>query len=457
MTFSRRTVLLGAAAACSAPSLSIAGPVPRALRAEPGNVQLAPEAYAKTAIWGYQGSVPGTELRVSKGARLTIAFENGLPQPSTVHWHGIRIDNAMDGVPGLTQAAVEPGDTFLYDFVLPDAGTYWYHPHNRTWEQLARGLYGTLVVEEPNGPEVDHDLVLLLDDWRLEADGSIDESFGQMRDWSHGGRIGNWITVNGLAELKQSVRLNDRLRLRLVNTANARIFSLGLNGLTGWVVALDGQPLREPMPADRLTLAPAQRADLLADITGGLGEEAMLVSYERDGGYPLASFTIGDGPRVARPAPAALDPNALTEPDLQAARPIELTMSGGAMGGMASAIYNGKDTPIRDLVNSGLVWAFNGVAGMPEEPLARVSRDEILRIKIVNDTGWPHAMHLHGHHFRVLQDDGTLGPWRDTVLINRAQTREIVFAADNPGKWLFHCHMVEHAASGMMTWLDVTT
>lgn len=457
MLFPRRTFLASAGAACTLPVLPFAAPAVLSLRAEPGTVQLAPPTYAKTPIWGYDGQVPGPVVRRAQGDRLVVDFENQLDQASTIHWHGIRISNAMDGVAGLTQAAVEPGGHFRYDFALPDAGTYWYHPHNRTWEQMARGLYGALIVEEAEPPEVDDDVVLLLDDWRLAKDGSIHESFGQMHDWSHAGRLGNWITVNGRAEVTQNVRQHDRLRLRLVNTANARIFTLSSKGMTGWILALDGQPVMEPLPFERVTLAPAQRVDLLVDITAASGEEGVLVSHERDGGYALASFATGAGTRSARSAPSALLPNPLREPDLVRARAAELTMAGGAMGRMASAIYEGKETPIRDLVPAGMVWAFNGIAGMPQDPLIAAARGESLRIKIVNDTGWPHAMHLHGHHFREVLDDGRLGPWRDTVLLNRAETREIAFVADNPGKWLLHCHMLEHAASGMMTWLDVAT
>ena len=126
-----------------------AAPEPPALRATPGSARLAPPDYPETPIWGYDGRVPGPVLRMAQGERLIRRFVNELPQPSTIHWHGIRIANPMDGVPDLTQAPVPPGGDFLYDFVAPDAGTWWYHPHHRSWEQVARGLYGALIVEEP--------------------------------------------------------------------------------------------------------------------------------------------------------------------------------------------------------------------------------------------------------------------------------------------------------------------
>ena len=221
------------------------------LHARPGTARLAPPGYPQTPIWGYEASVPGPTIRVPHGQRVTRRFVNGLPQPSTVHWHGVRIENSMDGVPELTQRPVQPGAEFLYDFEPPDAGTWWYHSHHRTWEQMARGLYGALVVEERIAPQVDWDEVLLLDDWRLTNDATLQESFGALHDWAHAGRMGNWITVNGDGAWRRASSRHERLRLRLVNGANARIFELELQRMEGWVVALDGQPLPRRWPPER--------------------------------------------------------------------------------------------------------------------------------------------------------------------------------------------------------------
>ena len=176
----RRTFVHGSAAATA---LALAAPMSArfarsdtALRlvAEPGSAHLLESGQPKTPIWGYNGVVPGPMLRVRQGKELTAELVNKLPQPTTVHWHGIRIINSMDGVAGLTQPPVQPGDSFTYRFVAPDAGTYWYHPHYRTWEQLARGLHGALIVDEEKPPEVDQDLVLIFDDWRIGTKGKID-------------------------------------------------------------------------------------------------------------------------------------------------------------------------------------------------------------------------------------------------------------------------------------------
>lgn len=457
---SRRKFLAGAGAisfAGAMPTDGFAAP-PSVLRARKGTAQLATSKYPETPIWGYEGQTPGPLLRVRQGERLTRQFVNELPQASTVHWHGIRIANAMDGVPALTQTATPPNKTFLYDFTAPDAGTYWYHPHNRTWEQMARGLYGALIVDEPVPPKVDHDKVLLIDDWRLTRDARIAENFGAMMDWSHGGRTGNWITVNGKGDFSIPIRHRDRLRLRLVNTANARIFSLGLQGLDGWIVALDGQPLTTPLPTGRMILAPAQRIDLIVDTTGLPGTKAHLISFERQRQLSITSFDIAGEARTERlPIPSPLTPNPVSPLGaLGKARRTTLRMEGGAMGGMRGAMMGGRMMGMRALVDTGKVWAFNGVADMPEKPLLKASAGETVRIEMINDTAWPHAMHLHGHHFRKVEAGNATGPLRDTLLVGRSETAEIAFVADNPGDWLLHCHMLEHSAGGMMTWVSVS-
>jgi FtsP/CotA-like multicopper oxidase with cupredoxin domain len=456
--WSRREVLSLIGAGAALPGLPALAAAPVTLEARPGTAQLAPPDMPETAIWGYGGTAPGPVLRVRQGERVRVNFRNGLEQPSTIHWHGMRITNAMDGVPGLTQEVVAPGASFDYDFIAPDAGTYWYHPHNRTWEQLARGLYGALIIEESSPPQVDRDIPVLLDDWRLTAEAAIDEaSMGALHDWAHAGRIGNWVTANGDGEANWPVKRHERLRLRLCNVANARIFDLALKGMQGWVVALDGQPVPPAPVPERLTLGPAQRADLIVDVSAGEGTEAALAVVERDAAYAAVLFPVAGAQRAApMPAPGALPPNPVAlASDLMNAASADLIMEGGAMGRMAGAMLDGKQTPVRDLARQGYAWAFNGVAGMPVTPLIKVELGRTVRLRMVNDTAFPHAMHLHGHHFQTVSDGRTTGPLRDTLLMQRGETAEIAFVADNPGNWLLHCHMVEHTAAGMITWLRV--
>ena len=456
----RRTFCAGLAAVpFLRPGAASAAPlVP--LTARHATVQLAPEGYPATPVWSYDGTLPGPLLRAAQGSRLSRRLVNALEVPTSVHWHGIRIDNAMDGVSGLTQAAVPPGGSFDYAFDLPDAGTYWYHAHTNSMEQVARGLYGALIVDEADPPEVDRDEVLVLDDVLLDPEtGRIAEGFDNPMMRSHAGRLGNLLCVNGRFELSLAARRQDRLRLRLVNAANARIFVLRLEGMSGWTVALDGMPLAQPVPASGdIVLAPAQRVDLIVDVTAEAGAPAALVHRAGDGSWrALVEVAVSaGGTSAARSAPPPLPPNPrMTVPGADSAEPREMRMQGGAMRGMESARHQGQLLDFAALIARGQFWALAGQAGRGDDPFARYERGETARIRLVNDTAFAHAMHLHGMHFRTLLPDGTQGAMRDTVLIAPDEVTEIAFVADNPGKWLMHCHMLGHAASGMTSWIEV--
>lgn len=459
MGLTRRDVLCGAAAFVALPAKSQEGRQLEQLHARVADMQLLPEAYGRTSVWGYSGTMPGPEIRLPQGARVQRRLRNALPQSTSTHWHGIRIDNAMDGVAGLTQPAVAPGETFDYDFIVPDAGTYWYHAHNRSFEQVARGLYGALIVEEPDPIDIDREEVLILDDWLLDPDtGQISEPFGAPHDLSHAGRIGNLVGTNVINNLTFDVDRHERLRLRLINAANARLFELALDGLEGWIVAIDGMPLPTPRSvSDSFLMGPAQRVDLIVDVTADLGGSAHLVRIDRQQAFSQVAFEVrGDTAVPQRDAPRPLPPNARPRVDLADARSLSLRMEGGAMGGMRSAMMGGTRRSLQEMMQAGQFWAFNGaVGGMDGPPLIDLSLGETVRLTIVNDTAFPHAMHVHGTHFYEIAPDGSLGEFRDTTMLMRGETREIAIVAENPGDWLLHCHMLSHAASGMMTWLRV--
>ena len=200
---SRRRFLLTAGAGTLAafgaglPASTTAAVVEHRLVARPARMRLVPEPHPETDIWSYNDSAPGPEIRVRQGDRLRVTVENGLDEATTIHWHGIRLPNAMDGVPYITQPPIEPGGSFVYEYTLPDAGTYWYHPHQRSYEQSGRGMHGALIVEERNPVRVDRDVVWVLGDWRLNRDASIRGGFGSFMDVSHNGRVGNTVTING--------------------------------------------------------------------------------------------------------------------------------------------------------------------------------------------------------------------------------------------------------------------
>lgn len=430
------------------------------LTASVADVQLAPPDYPQTQIWGYDGRMPGTLIRVRQGERVVRRFVNDLPQASSVHWHGLRIDNAMDGVAGLTQDAVPSGETFDYDFTAQDAGTYWYHAHNRSMEQVARGLYGALIVDEAEPVGVDRDELLILDDWLLNPEtAQLDPEFEAPHDRSHAGRRGNFVATNGSSVTELPVKPNERLRLRLINAANARIFQLSLSGFEGWIMAYDGMPLDVPEKVEgAFLLAPGQRIDLFVDVTAATGEVAHLVRIDDEEGFSQAAFPVGaaEGTPALRETPTPLPPNPnMSVPGVDGARRFELKMEGGAMGSLQSASLDGEEMSFRELVAANQFWSFNGVVGMTDTPLAQLSSGETARVSIRNDTVFPHAMHLHGMHFREVLSDGELGPLRDTLLVFGDETREIAFVAGAPGKWIFHCHMLAHTASGMATWINV--
>ena len=465
MTLTRRRfgALLAASAALPAlPRLARAATDPIVIAARPGTAQLLPPPYPATPVWGYDGTAPGAGIRMVQGARLERRLLNALPEATSIHWHGIRLPNGMDGVAGVTQAPVAPGDGFDYAFDLPDAGTYWYHAHRSSAAQVGRGLHAPLIVEEPEGarPDVDDEIVAMLGDWRLNRDGTQVLDFDAPHDASHGGRHGNIVTINGEVAASHPVRRGDRLRLRLINAANARIFELALQGMTGWVVALDGMPLPTPRPLETLVLAPAQRADVIADVTAEAGDDALLIRLERDPAVQMAFPVRAGGTAATRPAPASLPPNPV--PALGAladARPLRLVMEGGAMGRMDGALMGGRRAGFREMAGAGFYWAFNGRADWTAEgamaPLAELAAGETVRLTIENRSNWPHAMHLHGMHFHEIGAGGTLGDLRDTTLVAGGATVEVAFDAAAAGDWMLHCHMLSHAASGMMAFLRV--
>jgi FtsP/CotA-like multicopper oxidase with cupredoxin domain len=454
---------LGVAVGVTRRRAGAAGPAPRVLRAMPATVPLLGGNYPETAIWGFDGQVPGPELRVRQGEMLRVELRNGLPEPTTIHWHGIRLPHAMDGVPHLTQPPVPPDGTFTYSFRCEDAGTFWYHPHANSPEQLGRGLSGALIVEEPEGvaPTVDREVTWLLSDFRVGPDAGIRPDFGDVRDIAHAGRLGNAVTINGrVPQGGFAVRAGERLRLRLINGANARIFALAFEGHAPIVIALDGHPVPPHAPeGGRVVLGPGMRADVILDMGGTPGSRfAITDSFFPRGAYRLSELVYADAEPLrteALPPPAMLPPNPLPEPVLDArALQAEVVLGGGMMGGLAEASLGGERLGMRDLLRRGMAWAVNGavMAGHLHEPLFRLARGQTCVLTLQNQTAWWHPIHLHGHTFRILSRGGVPSShreWRDTVLLAPREDVTIAFVGDNPGRWMLHCHVLEHHAGGM--------
>jgi FtsP/CotA-like multicopper oxidase with cupredoxin domain len=445
----RRGFLASGAALALSPRFSFSRENPTRLRLAAARQSLVGTAHPATDVWAYNGTVPGPVLRYRQGERLRIEVENALDADTTVHWHGIRLPNAMDGVPHLTQPPIAAkGGRFTYEFDLPDAGTFWYHPHLGSPEQVGRGLYGALIVEERAPPPVDRDLVWVLSDWRLDREASLVESFGNAMDSSHAGRIGNTVTLNGAIRDVFGVRAGERLRLRLINASNARIYGLRFEGHQPWIIALDGQPVA-PHRFERVVLGPGMRADVVLDCDAAPGSAHRVIDdFYRQRAYELLKLEYGSQKPIRQSFAAAprLPANPVAVPDLGKAEKQRLVFGGGMMGAMPS---QGE--------HRGLFWTVNGKPVAEHDhhhaPLATLARGRPYLIELVNDTAWHHPIHLHGHVFRIVSRDGKelpLPEWGDTVLLDPKSRAEIALVADNPGDWMLHCHVLEHQATGMM-------
>lgn len=449
---SRRTMLIsgaGFAVLGSAPLRPARASQSYTLVVAPAQAALAGTGRPATDVWAYGDSVPGPTLRVRQGEPVSIVVDNRLDQNTTVHWHGIRLPIGMDGVPGISQPPIRPGEKFVYEFTPPDAGTFWYHPHANSLQQLGRGLAGALIVEERSPVPVDRELLWTLMDWRLQPDGQISAGFGNRMEAAMSGRIGNTVTVNGVVTSDEPVRAGERVRLRLLNTALARIMALHFEGHRPVIVAIDGQPCDPHEPRNgRLLLAPAMRIDVVLDMQGDPGRRyAVTDDYGGDLKYTLLHLAYDKSAPVrahSDGAQARLPRNPLPDPDLAAAERRELVLQGGMMGGM------------RGMGNAA--WAINGVsmtgdghAGMAPVTTLELGRSYVLTLR--NDTAWLHPMHLHGHSFRVLSRNGAPVPhnqWADTVLVAPKETVDVAFVADNPGDWMLHCHVTDHQSAGLM-------
>lgn len=417
----------------------------------------------KVGFWGFNGSAPGPVLRYRKGDKVSILVSNGLSVDTAVHWHGLRVPNAMDGVPFVTQDAIKPGGQMLYEYSLRDSGTYWYHPHQSSFEQVPRGMYGAFIVDEMQPIEVDRDLVWVLSDVKLGADGQQVEDYGRILDLANEGRHGNQVLVNGQAAgaaQTLTVRSGERIRLRLVNAASARIFRLTLAGHAMTAIAFDGQAV-EPHAVEQVVLGPGMRIDLVIDCLQKAGAVFSMTDVGHRGAGEIARVAYSaEKPLRDKPmaAPVRLAPNALPPPDLQRAQEHFIMFQGGMRGTPVIGRVDGQPARINEMMEKyGLAWTMNYTAqhehALMHEPLFQVNEGDHVLLHLINETDFPHPMHLHGHFFRVVAINGQktrFQEWRDTVLMGPRESIDVAFVADNPGEWMFHCHILDHAAGGMM-------
>jgi FtsP/CotA-like multicopper oxidase with cupredoxin domain len=472
----RRDALAGIAATIlvSGPSPAIAQATPAeptvTLTAAPARRRLRPEPAAETEVWAYNGEVPGPLIRLKQGQPARIRLENRLPQPTTLHFSGLRAANAADGVAGLTQQGVPPGGSFVSVFTPQDAGVSLYHPllpteAGLTAEQLERGLAGMMVVEEANwNGEIDREIMLMLDDWRLTEAHQVDPVFRSSADNARIGRLGNTLTVNGRPTpevLKLPPR--SRVRLRIGGIMNARILPMTFRGQAkATVIGIDGQPCEAFDPLRRqVIVAPGSRYDMVLDMPEAAGGEVTIAVALGDGIPVMRLVADGDPAAAKKPVPDLPRNPGLPEAILlQSARRAEFNIGGGwdpkdPAGPGASA-----DVIARRLPDAGKVWTLNfgfpsGVGG---KPLFSVKKGSVVVVALVNRASWPQVIRTHGHVFRVLHalDDGWEPFFLDTVVVPDGRTVRIAFTADNVGKWLIRSTVIEHMEGGVQAWFEVT-
>lgn len=435
---------------------------PLVLRAAIAKKKLRADAAQEAEIWSYNGEAPGPTIRMRKGETRVIRLVNDLPVPTSLHIHGLRHDNAMDGVAGLTQPPVMPGQSFEYRITPRDSGVFLYMPYvpGKASEPVERGLYGLVIVDEADPQPVDHDIGVVLDDWRLQPTGALDPSFGAAADLGRLGRLGNILTVNGKAVPDAySVRPGSRVRLRIAGAMTARVLAMRFDNMVkATVIAIDGQPCEAFDPLKRLVIvAPGSRYEVILDCPTEAGK-TVTVGVQLGEGMPVLNLVTAGEPLPAKPPVRDLPSNPELPPGirLQEARRAELTIAGGV---------SAQDAPLdaaaiaSRFANPATIFTLNHgfPSGIGGKPLFSVKKGQIVVVAITNRTAWPQVITTHGHVFRVLHalDDGWEPFFLDTVVVPEGRNVRVALLADLPGKWLIRSANLDHADAGVLTWFEV--
>ncbi len=385
----------------------------------------------------YNGSVPGPLIEAHVGDTLIVHFTNHLTEPTTIHWHGVRVPAAMDGSP-MAQAPVQPGGSFAYQFTLTDAGTFWYHPHADEPVQMEHGMYGAIVVRGDSEPVMDAEGVVMLDDLTLGPDGQIASPAGAIED--HTGREGAVSLLNGRMGVAIPIRSGQRQRWRLVNAGSARFYRLAIPGVTFTVLGTDGGFLAQPYDTGELFMVPGDRLDVVVTATGAPGSSATLQNLPYDRGH-------GGG------SPTTMDLATLTydgESMNGAAIPASL---GRTIDPISTAGATTRTIIFDEVINpdtGDTTFTINGKS-YPDVPTfdAHVGRTEVWDVQ--NKSGMDHPFHLHGFFFQVIGASGAPLSWEDSIQLKAKSTLRIAFTPDDrQGMWMYHCHILEHVKSGMM-------
>jgi FtsP/CotA-like multicopper oxidase with cupredoxin domain len=403
----------------------------------------------QTEVWAYRdgaladarGTVPGPLLKAKVGDQVIVHFKSELPQvETTVHWHGLRLPAQFDGAPSFELPAVRAGGEFEYRFVARDAASFWYHPHVRAHEQIERGLYAAMVVEGGVVPDVAADRYLVLDDVKINSDGSLNQDTTELDRMM--GRQGNVLLVNGRrAPVQLRAAAGSRERWRIVNAANGRYFNLQLPGVELLVIASDGGLLPQPYTTQALLVAPGERYDVLVTFDPRADADPVLQTIHYDRGHDLPDLGPQDLMRISLEAAA--------EP------PGPLPQSWPAF----SPLPVGATTPVRLFVleeyeqpGFPVVFTINGEQ-WPDNQHVQVKQGATEIWEVRNAAPMDHPFHLHGMFFQVLDAAGQVAArsgWKDTVNIPQQASVRLAVQYEPLGMWMFHCHILEHAEFGMM-------
>ena len=444
-------------------------------------------------MFAFNDQYPGPLLQVAQGADITVELTNALDQPTTVHWHGIRLDNANDGVPDMTQRAVAPGERFTYHLRFPDAGIYWYHPHVREDVQQDLGLYGNIMVRSPR-PDyfspADREEVLMLDDLLLGDDGMV--PFGASTA-THAlmGRFGNVMLVNGEPRYALTVDRGEVVRFFFTNVSNTRAFNLSFPGARMKIVAGDVGNYEHEQWVESVVIGPAERyvvhvrfdrpGDVaLVNRVRGLDhlygrffseEDTLGVAHVSSSAGRSNSSASFETLRADTAVRASIAPyrSYFSRP---ADKALVLTMEAQDLPFFTRQIMQLDSiffTPVEwSGTMPGMNWAATGdqVRWILRDPATgkenmdidwTFRRGDVAKIRLVNERrsfhGMQHPIHIHGQRFLVLAVNGVPNTnlvWKDTVLLPAGATADILLDLSNPGRWMLHCHIAEHLSAHMM-------
>lgn len=391
---------------------------------------------------GYNKSLPGPILRGKVGEKIRVIFRNDLDIETTIHWHGMEVPNEMDGVPDVTQNTIKPNDIFTYEFELKNSGVYWYHPHYDTPEQIERGLYGIIIVDDKEEIKTDKDYVYVLDDIRLDQNYEIAQFGGGHMDAMHG-RFGNFLLINGQENYNISGKKGDLIRLRLVNTANARFFNFKIEDHKLLVIGEDIGKVEKPYEVDSVVLAPGQRYDVIVHLDNNI-DSYDIVESSRGGVIKLGTLNYENGE------------NEKAAENLEVIEKLKKLVLNDELNDFSEHKYSEPDMTLelRGIAGeNGLEWTINNLTYPNGQHNLDLEEGKFYKLRFVNTQGQVHPMHIHGQKFQILSRDRApinSKAWKDTVIVYGGETVDIGFIASGQGTWVNHCHILEHAEAGML-------